>query len=254
MQTLWIVARAWRANPAGLALCGVLLILYLAAGEFSRSRLLWFLGAEFLLAITLCSPLDLLARQYLFTGECIERVLVALAAPYLYIQSMAPKFSFGLNRYPAWIVGMGIMSIWFLPGPLNVALSSEAMRGVEYATLVAGGLIFWWPIHAPSPERHMPLLPTSLFYLAASTVWCSLVGLFLAFARPFLFSHYEVPRDTLHIANSLLVDWSFSRENDQQTGGLLFWIGSTAILLSEVMVIYLRWYRSSEVRDEFKLR
>lgn len=251
MQTLWIVARAWRANPAGLAVCAALLLLYLAAGEFSRSRVLWFLAAEFLLAATLCSPLDLLARQYLFTGEAVERVLIAQMVPYLLILSMPPRISFRLNRYLAWIVGMGMLLIWFLPGPLNAALASPTIRAVEYATLIAGGILFWWPIHAPSPNHRIPLMPASLFYLAAGTVWCSLLGLFLAFAQASIYSRYARPADTLHIASSLVTDWSFSRETDQQTAGLLFWIGAAAVLLSEVMVVYIRWYRSNEVRREF---
>ena len=251
MQTLWIVARAWRLNPAGLAVCAALLLLYLAAAEFSRSRFFWFLAAEFLLAATLCSPLDLLAREYLFTAEAMERVLIAQMVPYLLILSMPPRTSFRPNRYVAWIAGMGIMLIWFLPGPLNAALANPSIRAIEYATLIAGGTLFWWPIHAPSPKHRIPLVPASLFYLASATVWCSLLGLFLAFAQATIYSRYAQPADTLHIAASLVTDWSFSRETDQQTAGLLFWIGAAAVLLSEVMAVYIRWYRSSEVRREF---
>lgn len=171
--------------------------------------------------------------------------------PYLLILSMPPRISFRLNRYLAWIVGMGMLLIWFLPGPLNAALASPTIRAVEYATLIAGGILFWWPIHAPSPNHRIPLMPASLFYLAAGTVWCSLLGLFLAFAQASIYSRYARPADTLHIASSLVTDWSFSRETDQQTAGLLFWIGAAAVLLSEVMVVYIRWYRSNEVRREF---
>lgn len=252
MPTVWIVARAWRANPPGLAVCAVMLVLYLAAGGFSRSRLLWFLAAEVLLAAVVCSPLDVLASRYLFTAEAVERVLIALAAPYLFLLSMPPRLSFRVNRYVAFFAGMGVLLIWFLPGLLNRAFASQAIRGVEYATLIAGGLIFWWPMHAPASDQRMPLLPDSLFYLAAATVWCSIVGLFLAFAQPSIFSHYVIAKDTLHIADSLITDWSFTRENDQQTAGLLFWIGAATILLSEVMAVYIRWYRSAGVRDEFK--
>lgn len=248
MPALWIVARAWRANPAGLAVCAALLIFYVAAGGFSRSRFLWFLAAELFLATIVCSPLDLLARQYLFTAEAVERILIALIAPYLFLLSMPSGLSLGVNRYVAWIAGMGTLLIWFLPGPLNRALSSEAIRGVEYATLLAGGLLFWWPLHAPSRDRRIPLLPASLLYLAAATVWCSLAGLFLAFVQPWFYVRYVTPMDTLHIAASLITDWSFTRENDQQTGGLLFWIGAATVLLSEVMAVYIRWYRSMEAR------
>jgi len=235
-----------------------MLAAFLARGGWSRSRLLWFFGAEFLLASTVSSPLDVLAREYLFTAEAVERVVIGMAVPYLFILSMPPALSFGMNRgvnrYVAWIAGIGSLLIWFLPGPLKAAVASETVRGVEYATLIAGGVIFWWPIHAPDSARRLPMVPTSLIYLTAATIWCSIAGLFLAFEQPSLFSFYSASKDTLHIANSLLIDWSFSRENDQQTGGLLFWIGSATVLLSEIMAIYFRWYRSAEVREEFKGR
>ncbi len=114
------------------------------------------------------------------------------------------------------------------------------------ATLLAGGVAFWWPIHSPAPEQRMRMLPTSLFYLAAAIVWCSLLGLYLAFEQPWSITLYSTPPDTLHISDSLLHDWSLTRELDQETAGLLFWIGAATVLLTEVMFIYYRWYISSK--------
>jgi hypothetical protein len=37
---------------------------------------------------------------------------------------------------------------------------------------------------------------------------------------------------------------------DQETSGLLFWISTAIILLTEVMLVYYRWYISPEVRNE----
>ena len=56
--------------------------------------------------------------------------------------------------------------------------------------------------------------------------------------------------DTLHIADSLAKDWSFTPEMDQQTAGLLFWIGAAAVFLTEVMLVYYLWYISPEVQNE----
>lgn len=246
MQTIWIVSRVWQLSPASVAVFLALLVLYLAAGRFSRTKFLFFWGAEALLALTVFSPLDYLARNYLFTAEALEHVLLALGVPYLFIVALPKRISFGIHRYLAFLIGMGVLLIWFLPGPLNAALDHEPIRAAEDVTLILAGVVFWWPIHAPAHERRIPLVPASLFYLVAATVWCSLMGLFLAFAQPWFYARYASPADPLHIANSLLIDWSFSRENDQQTGGLLFWIFAAAILLSEVMAVYIRWFRVPE--------
>jgi putative membrane protein len=257
MHTFAVIASAWRWNVPGLACCGALLALYAASGSLRPSRsLAWFLSAELFLAAVVCSPLDLMARQYLLTAEAIEQILIALVASYLFVLSapehLLRKLRLDRLRVPyflAWIAGMAVLSIWYLPRLLNAALESNAIRGVEYATLLAGGAMFWWPIHSPVREQRIRLVPTSLLYLAAATVWCSLLGLALAFAQTS--GHYMRSPDTLHIADSLVSDWSLTPENDQQTAGLLFWIGAAAVLLTEVMLVYYRWYVSPEVRNEF---
>ncbi len=250
MHTIAVISSAWRWNLAGLILCAVLLLLYAAFSAFRLARgWVWFLGGVFLLAILVCSPLDLLAREYLFTANAIDQMLIGLVVPYLLVRGM-PGINLRIPMVGAWIAGMVSLSVWFLPWLLNASLNSEAMRGVELAVLLAGGIAFWWPIYSPSRAQRIPLLPHTLVYLATATGWCSLLGLFLAFEKPLLIARYVQSPDPLHISESLLMDWSFSRETDQQTAGLLFWIGAATVLLSEVMVTYYRWYKSAEVRDE----
>ena len=89
--------------------------------------------------------------------------------------------------------------------------------------------MFWWPLHSPLREQRIPLVPNSLLYLVAATVWCSLIGLFVGFGPSWSSSHYLRSIDTLHISDSLVKDWSFTRETDQETAGLLFWISAATI-------------------------
>jgi putative membrane protein len=245
LHTLAVISSAWRWNVTGLILCAALLVPF-----FRRSRPSgWFIAGVLFLAAVLCSPLDLLAREYLFTAYAIEQMLIGLVATGLLVRGIPAK----LVRIPlwlAWAVGMVALSVWFLPRLLNASLTNDAVRGAELVILVAGGVAFWWPIHAPSREQRIPLVPHTLLYLATATVWCSLLGLFLAFEQPLSIARYVQPADLLHIAESLRIDWSFTRETDQQTAGLLFWIGSAAVLLTEVMFTYYRWYNSPEVRNE----
>lgn len=254
MRALTILAGAWSWNGGGLVCCAALLVIYAALRIWTSARgMLCFLTAQALILVTLCSPLDALARQYLLSAEAIERVLIALVAPYLLVLAV-PRRSAISRFHPdyrlCWISGMASLAAWFMPRLLNAALAAGAVRLAEHATLLAGGIMFWWPLHSPFPRHRIRLVPTSLFYLAAATVWCSLAGLFLAFAQPGRFTLYVTGADTLHIAASIVQDWSLTRDYDQQTAGLLFWIFAGFCLLTEVMLVYLRWYSSPESRQQ----
>lgn len=250
MHTLVVIAEAWRWNVTGLTGCAALLIAYGAFAGLRPSRsLAWFLGGDFLLATVVCSPLDLCARQYLVTAESIEQLLIGLVVPHLLVRGIPEKAArrWRLDRmhipYPlAWVSGMAVLTMWHAPRLLNAAVANNAVRGWEYAVLVAGGAIFWWPLHSPVAQERIRLVPNALFYLAAATLWCSVLGLILAFEQSS--DHYLKGLDTLHIAESLVNDWSLTPETDQETSGLLFWIGAAAVLLSEVMLVYYRWYSS----------
>ncbi|MGH9559624.1 MAG: cytochrome c oxidase assembly protein [Bryobacteraceae bacterium] len=245
MHALGVVAAAWQWNAAGLICCAALLLLYVGLGVWRSPRhLVVFLAAEAMIAVVVCSPLDALAREYLLSAEALERIALAQLAPYLLLFAIPQRPGRGrisLDYRIAWIAGMGAITLWFIPQPLDWALSSEPARLVEFATLIAGGMAFWWPIHSPLLGSRIPLVPKSLFYLATATIWISIEGLFLAFGPPGRYLHYVVPADTLHIYTSLIQDWSLTREYDQQTGGLLFWIIAGFIVLSEVMLVYWRW-------------
>jgi cytochrome c oxidase assembly factor CtaG len=207
------------------------------------------------LAVVVCSPLDLVAQQYLLTAEAIEQVLIGMVAAYLLVLGTPEEAvrRLRLDRlhysyYLAWVAGMAVLWMWHVPRTLSASLAHESVRSAEYGILLLGGAAFWWPLHSPAREQRIPAIPNALLYLAAATACCSLLGLLLAFAPPS--EHYVKSLDPLHIADSLTRDWSFTPETDQETAGLLFWIGAATVLLTEVMLIYYRWYISPEVRNE----
>src|SRR5579862_3777941 len=150
MHTLVLVSLAWRWNPSGLVCCGALLALYAILSNFRPSHTLaWFLAGDVFLAVVVCSPLDLLARQYLFTAEALEQVFIGLLAAYLLVLG-APESAvrrlhldrLRVSYYFTFIISMAALSMWYLPRLLNAALASNFIRGLEYATLLAGGALF----------------------------------------------------------------------------------------------------------------
>jgi cytochrome c oxidase assembly factor CtaG len=261
MQNLSVIASAWRWNLPGLLCAGVLLAVYGCLNGFRHSRsLAFFLAADAFFVLVVCSPLDLLAHQYLLTAEAVEQMGIGLVASYLLVLGV-PRSAVRLLRldrlrvsyYLAWATGMAAFSMWYVPRLLS-ATSRDGLRCLEYATLLLGGTVFWWPLHSPSREHRIPLVPHSLLYLAAATVWCSLTGLFVAFGPSLPSAHYFKAADTLHIADSLVSDWGFTPETDRETAGLIYWICAATILLTEVLLVYYRWYTSPEVRNEFTVQ
>lgn len=245
VDTLRVIGSAWRWNLPGLLCCAGLFCIYGALTRFRISRtFLWFIAGEVFLAIVMCSPLDVLARRYLLTAEAIEQMSIGFVASYMFVLGAPERVRISAPGWLMWPLGMGALTMWLLPRLLNIALVSEGPRALEYLALLAGGVVFWWPLHSPARDLRLPLVPQSLLYLAAATVWCSLVGLLVAFGRLHSYPLYPNSGDPLHIASSLASDWSFSREADRETAGLLFWICASTILLTEVMFVYGRWYTS----------
>src|SRR5207249_2495572 len=90
---------------------------------------------DLFLAAVVCSPLDLLARQYLFTAEAVEQMLVGLVAAHLLVLGTPEKAvrrlrldRLHLSYYLAWVTGMAALSMWYLPRLLNATLASDAVR------------------------------------------------------------------------------------------------------------------------------
>ena len=146
-------------------------------------------------------------------------MLIGLVAPYFFARGMPGK-GLRISMFIAWTFGMLSLSIWFLPALINASLSSNAIRFVELATLLAGGVAFWWPLFAHR-EQHSTSAPHPALSGHAAATWCSLLGNYSSQKTAPGRQLHCAAVDGLHIADSLLTDWSFSRETDQQTAGLL---------------------------------
>ena len=86
------------------------------------------------------------------------------------------------------------------------ALDTGWALNIEHGILIAGGLVFWWPLVS---GRLGP--PAALAYLGAGFIGSSFLGLALIFASRPVYSFYETtPRL-----------WGLSPVRDQNLGGIL---------------------------------
>jgi cytochrome c oxidase assembly factor CtaG len=172
----------------------------------------------------------------------IAAPLLVLAIPKNHIFQKAlmnvSKFSIRLPFFN-WIIGVGLMWVWHIPSLYNsmsmrgMAPGQEMIHGLAIAhipvlhacSMIAGGMLFSWPIISPWPEYRLPPL-RSVLYLSCACVFCSLLGLLITFA----------PRGT----------FSGITAADQQIGGLIMWVPCCFIYLFASMYLLIRWFSGKE--------
>jgi cytochrome c oxidase assembly factor CtaG len=99
---------------------------------------------------------------------------------------------------------------------------------VEHASLIAVGLLFWWPVLAEEP--HEIEVPVKVGYLAAAFVGSAFLGLGLTFSEtPFYDFYVDAPRL-----------WGLSASKDQNFGGILMNAEQAAVFLAAILYYVVR--------------
>lgn len=196
----------------------------------SGRRIAVFGTGLFLIAASLNSPLETIAAQRLLLVHLLQNALIADIAPLLILLGLTPGMRASLNRHgahriraryalPAWLLA------WYgthLAGFYNWALETGWALNIEHGLLIAGGLLFWWPI---ASGRLAP--PAGLAYLGVGFIASSFLGLALIFStRPFYSFYVDAPRL-----------WGLSPARDQNLGGILMNAEQTLVFL-----LAIGWY------------
>ncbi|MEO6814013.1 MAG: cytochrome c oxidase assembly protein [Ginsengibacter sp.] len=250
----------WHFDPAVILFLSALCIIYLYAIHFKlRKRSLYFLGGILLIILCVASPLHFLAENYLFSAHMASHVLLLLiAAPLLVAgipkENRFKKFFLTLSSSKikifilCWFAGVGIMWFWHIPDIFNQATSGHGMglMYLQWPSLLAGGIIFCWPVINPYGEFRIPPL-SAVLYLSTACVFCTILGLMIAFAPLGIYSHYINITDSYGYLNLIRDQWKISAGADQQAAGLIMWIPGCIIYLTASMAILINWYDRKEL-------
>jgi len=199
-----------------------------------------------LIAGIYASPLEVFSKVYLLSAFVVKHLLLNLAVPLLLVLGL-PLAAARRVRVPAAIAWIGAalsLAIWYVPSLYNAALRDSRVEAVQAVSWVLGGILLYLPLCTPAAANRLKPVPPAIVFLFAMTLVASVLGLRLATLSPGLYGSYLAPRDPLHILDDLQNFWHFDPQTDQQTAGLLLWIGSCAVFLSSVMVMFYRMYRS----------
>jgi putative membrane protein len=210
-----------------------------------RAWLFW-LGL-FLFWAALDWPLGALGGGYLASAHMLQFLLVGLVAPVL-LELGLPASAFArlagrpaalrvvrflTNPLMALIIFNSVLVITHHPRIIDAWMPTQlGSFGIDALWFFAG-LVFWWPVVCPVPER--PRFPdlARMGYLFGNTIIAGFLALILVFADLPVYGVYELAPPT---------GWLTSRE-DQQIAGILMKVGGALILWTAMSVIFFRWYR-----------
>jgi putative membrane protein len=198
---------------------------------------------QHLLLMTLAPPLILLGVPVkpLVHGP-LQRFLQAIGRP---LRS-APMQKMGRAlTHPAlcWFAAAGTLVVWHIPWVLTLGLRSQMWHGIEQASFLATGLLFWWPVVQPLANSLKWPEPSILLYLFFATLPCDILSGFLVFCDRVVYPVF------LSSPRSL----GLSALEDQQCAGALMWTCVTVVYLIAAAIVTARLL-SSHGSQEYAIR
>jgi cytochrome c oxidase assembly factor CtaG len=242
----WLIATL--VLPAALYLGGWLVLHRRDPQRWHGGQLSAFLGGLAVLFLALASPIEPFAALLLQVHMAQHLLLMMLAPPLLWLG--APLFPL-LRGLPQpirvyWIVPLlrswflrrvcerlthpvaalplfaAAAWIWHVPAIYETALRSNGWHYLQHVCFLGAGLIFWYPVVRPYPNRPRWSMWLLVPYLLLADVQNTALSALLTFANRVLYPYYlEVPRLG-----------GMSALEDQAAAGVLMWVpGSLAFLL-----------------------
>ena len=191
--------------------------------------------------IALCSPLDVLADQYLFSAHMVQHMLLTYVAPPLWLLGLPGwlvERLFHIRPFNQWLaravspvaaflIFNGTMWGWHVPAAYNAALQHEGLHIVEHLSFMTAAVIGWWPVLITTPDRWLPY-PARGFYAFLSTFPCTALAAILTLSTGLLYPfHAAAPRL-----------WDITPLFDQQLGGLLMWLPGDMLFVLAALVLF----------------
>ena len=204
-----------------------------------------FAGGILAVTLALLSPIDAVAGALFAVHMTQHMLLVVVAAPLLLAGDPGLASLWALDvgarrrgtawwrsaralpaiwrvlRIPlvAWTLHVATLWAWHLPTLYGAALRDERVHVAEHAAFFLTALVFWYPI--VERPRSRARIGTTVLYLFAAALQCTLLGAAITFARrPWYAGHYATT-----------AAWGLTPLEDQQLAGLIMWIPASLAYL-----------------------
>lgn len=213
-------------------------------------------AASFVLGLLLiwvatASPLAALDHAML-TAHMVQHLMLMTLAPPLILLGMPVKPSVygplqAIGRplrsapiqkigsaltHPAicWLGAASTLVAWHIPAVFVLGLRSPIWHGIEQASFLATGLLFWWPVVQPRTSVSKWPESSMLLYLFLATLPCDILSGFLVF--------YD--RVVYPVFLSSPQSFGLSALEDQQCAGALMWTCVTVVYLIAAAIVTAR--------------
>ncbi len=234
------------------------------ADRVKRSQLIYYTLGVLTVYVAAGSPLHDLADQYLASAHMLQHVLLTLvAAPLLLagipvwvwqallrVRGVMPVARVLTHWLMALAVFNAVMLLVHLPSAVDLQLREWWFHLFAHTTLMAAGLVMWWPVLSAVPELPRLAYPLQMGYLFLQSLVPAVMASFITFSDRVVYQAYaEAPRI-----------WGISPLDDQQIAGGLMKLLGTIILWSFIAVAFFKWYEREEAeargprRQEDELR
>ncbi|MGA6980836.1 MAG: cytochrome c oxidase assembly protein [Candidatus Sulfotelmatobacter sp.] len=167
-----------------------------------------------LIWIATASPLAELDHE-LLTAHMIQHLLLMTLAPPLILLGMHRKLLASLPVHPVfcWLAAVGTLVVWHIPSVFMLGMRSQIYHGIEQASFLATGILFWSPVIRPLPKSLKWPESSILLNLFLATLPCDILSGFLVFCERVVYPVF------LSSPNS----FGLSALEDQQCAGALMW-------------------------------
>jgi cytochrome c oxidase assembly factor CtaG len=184
--------------------------------------------------IATASPLAAFDHEML-TAHMVQHLLLMTLAPPLILFGM-PREAIGrpLGSEPmrqfvsvitnpafCWFAAAATLVVWHIPSVFMLGLRSPMWHGVEQASFLATGLLFWAPVIRPFHTSSRWPESSILLYLFLATLPCDILSGFLVFCDRVVYPVF------LYSPRS----FGLSALEDQQCAGALMWTCVTVVYL-----------------------
>jgi len=186
--------------------------------DLAASRFSWHM-AQHLLLLTVAAPLLAAGRP--------ELVLGRPAAPAATVARRLVAAGLVLSTIAVWA--------WHVPLLFEAALRSDPVHIVEHLTLLGAGLVFWWPVLAPT-IRLSAGFGAVLAALVAGGLQATALGALIVFSASPWYPDYVAEARAL----------GYDALTDQQAAGLLMWIPPSVLQLVVAAALFLVWIGREE--------
>lgn len=223
MRVAWLVpdgVQGWRACTFFVGLLLVWVALGTSLSVLDHQSLTAHM-VQHLLLMTVAPPLILLGAPWrLLQQRPAPRLLELIARPF----RLAPVRQLRnalLHPVVGWLGATATLIVWHIPAVFAIGLRSELWHGIEEASFLATGILFWWPVVEPS--RNSLKWPESsiLLYLFLATLPCDILSGLLVFCD----------RVVYPVFLSSSQSFALSALEDQQCAGALMWTCVTVVYL-----------------------